>query len=138
MNLYALLTTVAMCNVMKTALVSVNFVLAQQFGRSYVAITALTGVPLMLSAVTGLLSSTAHKLWGRRPVYLISTVSIFIGLVWASQAGSSYGQLIGARIFQGLGWGAFDTLVAGSISDTFFVSRLSLQVLLNLRPLSLP
>lgn len=120
-NLYALLTTVVICNVMKTALISVNENLVQQYSVSYTAVAALTGVPLMLSAITGLASSIAARIWGRRPVLLASMVLIFIGLVWNTRVTTSYGQFMAARIFQGFGWGAFDTLVSGSIIDTYFV-----------------
>lgn len=120
-NLYALLTTVAMCNVMKTALVSVNEDLAQRYSVSYTAVAALTGVPLMLSAVTGLASSVVARIWGRRPVFLASMILLFIGLVWNTRVTTSYGQFMAARIFQGFGWGAFDALVVGSIIDTYFV-----------------
>lgn len=107
---------------MKTALITVNSILTEQLGASYVAVAALTGVPLMLSAVTGLASCTASKVWGRRPVYLVSAVLIFIGVVWNANISTSYGQYMAARIFQGLGWGAFDTMLVGSIMDTYFVS----------------
>lgn len=113
---------VAMVNVMKTALVSVNDVLSSQLSSSYVAAVALTGVPLMLSAGTGVAAITVSKLWGRRPVYLVSMLLVFIGLVWNSQVSTAYGQFMAARIFQGLGWGAFETLMPGTILDTYFVS----------------
>lgn len=110
-----------MCNVMKTALVSVNRPLASTLSVSYIAVTALTGVPLMLSAFSGLASSGAVKIWGRRPVYLASVVLLFIGIAWNTAARTSYGHFMVARIFQGLGWGAFDTIVVGSIMDIHFV-----------------
>lgn len=116
--------TVVLCNVMKTALITVNSVLAERLVVSYVAVSALTGVPLMLSAVTGLASCTVSKVWGRRPVYLVSATLVFIGLVWNTKITTSYAQFMTARIFQGLGWGAFDTMLMGSIMDTYFVSLL--------------
>lgn len=75
----------------------------------------------MLSAITGLAGSVAARIWGRRPVFLASMVLIFIGLVWNTSVTTSYGQFMAARIFQGFGWGPFDTLVVGSIIDTYFV-----------------
>lgn len=55
-------------------------------------------------------------------MYLVSAVLIFIGVVWTTKIRTSYAQFMTARIFQGLGWGAFDTMVMGSIMDTYFVS----------------
>ena len=107
---------------MKSVFVSVNSSLAINYSVSYTAVTALTGVPLIVSAFTGLASLTAARIFGRRPVYLISMVSIFIGAMWNMRVAESYSQCMAARVFQGIGWGAFDTLVLGSIHETFFVS----------------
>ncbi len=123
--------TVALVDVMKTAFVTVNSQLAMAYSASYTAVAALTGVPLMLSAVSGLAGLVVARLWGKRPVYLASMVLIFIGAVWNTSVASSYGQCMAARIFQGLGWGAFDTLVLGSIHDTFFVRCLPFFVFLR-------
>ncbi|KAI1410217.1 MFS general substrate transporter [Hypoxylon sp. FL1857] len=120
LNLGALLSMVALVGVMKTAYISVNSVIAIEEGVSYTAAVALTAVPLMVSAVTGLASLIIARIWGKRPVYLVSMVMIFIGVVWNTHVRGSLAQNMAARIFQGLGWGAFDTLVLGSIQDTYF------------------
>lgn len=112
-----------MTGVMKTAFLTVNSELAENYVVSYTAVAALTGVPLMLSAITGFASLIAARIWGKRPLYLISLVLLFIGVAWSTNVATSYGQCMTARVFQGLGWGAFDTLVMGSIHDTYFVRR---------------
>lgn len=122
LNLGALLLMVSMVGVMKTIFVSVNHLLAENYQVSYTAATALTGVPLITSAVTGLASLIASRIWGKRPLYLASLLLVFIGATWNTNVATSYAQCMAARVFQGLGWGAFDTLVMGSIHDTYFVS----------------
>lgn len=107
---------------MKTAFVTTGGAMAIHYNVSYTAVAALTAVPIMMSTVTGFASSVAAKFWGRRPMYLASAVLLFIGSIWNTTAGDSYGSCMGARVFQGLGWGAFDTLVMGSIQDTYYVS----------------
>jgi MFS family permease len=111
---------VSMTGVMKTVFVSVNHLLAEGYEVSYTAAAALTGVPLILSAVTGFAALIASRIWGKRPLYLASVLLVFIGATWNTNVAASYGQCMAARIFQGLGWGAFDTLVMGSIHDTYF------------------
>jgi MFS family permease len=120
LNLGALLLMVSMTGVMKTIFVSVNHLLAEDYKVSYTAATALTGVPLVLSAVTGFVALIASRIWGKRPLYLASLLLVFIGATWNTNVAASYGQCMAARVFQGLGWGAFDTLVMGSIHDTYF------------------
>ena len=107
---------------MKTVFVSDNAVMATQMRVPYSSVVALTAVPLILSAFTGLLSLIASKMFGKRPVYLVSFVLIFIGTIWNMTTRTSFAGSMGARVFQGLGWGAYDTLVLGSIQDTYFVS----------------
>lgn len=123
MNFWSLLFMVAMTGVMKTIFVTVNAQLAEGYEVSYTSITALTGVPLILSAVSGFGCLVLSRVIGRRPLYLASLVLLFIGTVWNTNVASSYNQCLAARIFQGFGWGAFDALVSGSIHDTFFVSQ---------------
>lgn len=112
---------VAMTGVMKTIFMTVNAQLAMSYEVSYTAVAALTGVPLILSAISGFACLVASRICGKRPLYLASLLLVFIGAVWDTNVASSYGQCMAARIFQGFGWGAFDTLVLGSIQDTYFV-----------------
>lgn len=111
---------VSMTGVMKTAFVSVNNLLAEGYEVSYTSAAALTGVPLILSAVTGFVALIMSRICGKRPLYLTSLLLVFIGTTWNTNVATSYSQCMAARVFQGLGWGAFDTLVMGSIHDTYF------------------
>ena len=115
---------VTLTGVMKTVFMTVSAQVAARYGVSYTAVAALTGVPLILSALTGFACLVASRRYGKRPLYLVSLLLVFIGAVWSTNVESSYAQCMTARIFQGLGWGAFDTLVLGSIQDTHFVSPL--------------
>ncbi|KAJ8129790.1 hypothetical protein O1611_g3839 [Lasiodiplodia mahajangana] len=110
LNLLALLSVVAVVGAMKTALVTVHSVIAVQEGVNYTSAVALTAVPLIISALSGMTSTIIARIWGKRPVYLVSMVLMFIGSAWNINTRGSFAQNMAARIFQGLGWGAFDTL----------------------------
>ncbi|KAI6371846.1 hypothetical protein MCOR25_003874 [Pyricularia grisea] len=127
LNLAALLLTVALIQVMKTVFVSVNVVLEQTLNRSYTAIAALTGAPLIFSALTGMVALVASRVYGKRPVYLAATALIFFSSIW-NAAATDFNNVMAARIFQGMGWGVFDSLVLGSIHDTFFEHERGLRV----------
>ncbi|KAK8106441.1 MFS-type transporter [Apiospora kogelbergensis] len=131
LNYLALIYMTALIGVMKTIYVSVNGPIAIRNGVSYTAAVALTGVPLMVSAFTGALSLVVARLFGKRPVYLASTAFIWIGVVWGSQVVNSFGQNMASRVFQGIGWGAFETLVLGSLQDTFFEHELEPRVIIS-------
>ncbi|CAJ2513972.1 Uu.00g020910.m01.CDS01 [Anthostomella pinea] len=120
MNFLTLLSMVALVGAMKTAFVTVNSFVAIDEGVSYTAAVGLTAVPLMVSALTGMTSTIVAKIWGKRPIYLVSSILIFAGAVWNIMVRGDLAQNMGARVLQGLGWGAFDTLVVASIRDTYF------------------
>ncbi|KAI1399066.1 MFS general substrate transporter [Hypoxylon fuscum] len=131
LNLVALLSMVALVGVMKTAYISVNTKIAIEEDVSYTAAVALTGAPLMVSAVAGMASSIIARIWGKRPVYLVSMVMIFMGVVLNTHARGNLAENMAARIFQGLGWGAFDSLVLGSIQDTYFEHEREFIIILH-------
>ncbi|KAI4859842.1 MFS general substrate transporter [Hypoxylon rubiginosum] len=131
LNLGALLLMAALVGAMKTAYVSVNSAIAIGEDVSYTAAVALTAVPLMLSAVTGLASLVAARIWGKRPVYLVSTALVFTGMVWNTHVRGNLAENMAARVFQGLGWGAFDALVLGSIQDTYFEHERESKIIIH-------
>ncbi|GAB0136948.1 hypothetical protein EsDP_00005232 [Epichloe bromicola] len=128
LNLMSLLVMVGLVGGMKTAFIPTANSLSKQYRVSHTSIAALTAAPLMVSAMTGMISSTVVKCRGKRPVYLMSALVLFIGTIWNSMAGDNYGSCLGSRIFQGLGWGAFDVLVNSSIQDTYFEHERNLPV----------
>ncbi|KAM0810333.1 putative Major facilitator superfamily (MFS) profile domain-containing protein [Seiridium cardinale] len=129
LSFFALLHMVALVGVMKTMFFTVNSDIALTNGVSYTATVALTAVPLMISALTGMMSVVVAKIHGKRPVYLTSTVMMFVGAMWGMYVMNSFSQNMASRVFQGIGWGAFDTLVLGSLQDTFFEHELHIRVI---------
>ncbi|KAK0665617.1 major facilitator superfamily domain-containing protein [Cercophora samala] len=133
LNFWSLMLMVAMTGVTKTIFMTVNAQVSQLYGVSYTAATALTGVPLILSAISGLACLVAARVFGKRPLYLGSMIVFFIGTVWNTNVAfpGAYGQCMTARVFQGLGWGAWDALVLGSIQDTFFEHERDLKITIH-------
>lgn len=123
LSFFSLLYMVALVGVSKTMFVTINSDIAMHNGVSYTAAVALSAVPLIVSSLTGMLSTIVAKIYGKRPVYLASTISMFIGSMWGMYVMNSYSQNMASRVFQGVGWGSFDTLVLGSLQDTFFVGQ---------------
>jgi hypothetical protein len=120
LNYVSLLFIVGLINGMKTVFVTIDPTALGLFNTSPSAIVALTAVPLILSAFTGHSSLIASKICGKRPIYMVSFLFMFIGSIWNMTTHTSYSATMSARVFQGIGWGAFDTLVLGSIHDTFY------------------
>jgi hypothetical protein len=49
-------------------------------------------------------------------------VLMLVGAVWNMHVMDSYGQFMGSRVFQGVGWGVFEGLVGECVGEVFFVS----------------
>lgn len=98
--------------------------LSNEFDVSYLYIVCLTGVPLILGAMTSLGSSALGRVVGRRAILMLGTVFAFVGVMWNMKIGDMYGQFLAARVFQGLGWGMIDGVVSHAVDDLFFVSFL--------------
>ena len=57
---------------------------------------------------------------GRRPVLLIATLLMTACSVWCAKA-DSFGSLVAARLLQGAGGGAADTVAPALIGDLYFI-----------------
>jgi MFS family permease len=96
----------------------------KEFHTSYAMVSRWSGWQFWASGIAGLIASVVSRIWGRRPVYVVSILLVFIGVLWNgfSKSGNSF---LGARFVEGLGLGAFEMLVPTSIGDLFFVSMAS-------------
>ncbi|KAF8430376.1 major facilitator superfamily domain-containing protein [Tirmania nivea] len=104
------------------ALAPVHVDLMVEFHTSYTTIANLTGYQFFATGVAGLLCEVMTRFWGRRPIYLLSIGFLFAGALWnAIVKSGDTGGLLGGRVLQGIGLGAFETLVVTSIGDMYFV-----------------
>ena len=115
----------ALVGILKTLLVSVNSVIASQLSVGYMSAAALTGAPILFGAFAVLKSQMICHSFGKRGIYLGSSLLMLIGALWNMHVYDSYAQFMVARLFQGIGWGMFEALISSSITDMFFVSEIS-------------
>ncbi|KAG5968062.1 hypothetical protein E4U57_007602 [Claviceps arundinis] len=120
LHFVSLLVMVVIVGATKTVFIPTAGSLSELYRVSGTSIAVLTAVPLMVSALTGIISAIVARFWGKRPVYMAAALLMFVGTMWNMTAGDHYGSCLAARVIQGLGWGAFDVLVNGSIQDTYF------------------
>ncbi|KUJ10491.1 MFS general substrate transporter [Mollisia scopiformis] len=124
----SLMLATATIGSLKTMFVTVNAVIATELNSSYTGAAALTGVPLIIGAMTGVKSQILSQTIGKRGIYLVSSIVMLLAAVWNMHVTSSYAEFMISRIFQGMGWGAFEALVGGSINDLFFVHERSARM----------
>jgi nitrate/nitrite transporter NarK len=85
------------------------------------AAAALTGVPWIFGALSGLGSAILAQKIGKRGIYIVSAVLMLVGAIWNMHVYESYAQFMVSRLFQGISWGAYESLVLISVKDMFFV-----------------
>ncbi|KAJ5113613.1 hypothetical protein N7456_002147 [Penicillium angulare] len=96
-------------------------IIATAFEIDLTQVTLLNGSLVMALGVSAYICSPLASAYGRRLVYLFTTLMMIFGCVWGSYA-QTYRSLLGSRIFQGLGMGSFFSLAGtASINDVFFV-----------------
>ncbi|KKA24413.1 hypothetical protein T310_1598 [Rasamsonia emersonii CBS 393.64] len=123
LTFFSICYMVIMGTLVGPTLSSVNGVLVEELHVTFNQVSLLTGCEFIASACTALIYQTVAKVWGKRPVYIFATLSMFVGVVWNACLKMSYVQFMTARTFQGLGLGAFETLPPSSIGDLFFVHQ---------------
>ncbi|KAM3065466.1 hypothetical protein ACMFMG_011645 [Clarireedia jacksonii] len=118
----SLLLAVSIVGMQKLQFAPVNSVLATQFSISYTAAVALTGIPFIVSGFAGVGLELISLCIGKRMVYITGAVLMLVGQLWNMHV-HDWGQFVGGRILQGIGWGAF-ALVEGSLREMFFEHEL--------------
>lgn len=78
------------------------------------------GILIALIAASSIICNTLAVKIGKRPIYLVTCVGLFISCFWAAEA-RSYGSLVAARAIQGFCMAPMEALVPASIADIWFV-----------------
>jgi MFS family permease len=95
--------------------------LAQEWNVSLTSfITAAQGGVIAAIALGSLLFNALAVKYGKRPIYLITSVGLAVTCFWAAEA-KSFGSFVAARVIQGLCMAPMEALIPASIADIWFV-----------------
>jgi MFS family permease len=83
---------------------------------------------LILTIGLGLfLTNPLAKIIGRRPVFLLAIIIMFVTSVWGA-AVSEYNSFLGSRIVAGVGMAPYEVLVQCTIGDLYFVHERATRI----------
>ncbi|KAG7137897.1 putative MFS-type transporter like protein [Verticillium longisporum] len=82
-------------------------------------LTRLIAVNILMLGASNIWWVPLSNWAGRRPVLIIATLMMTVCSVWGATA-TSYNSLLAARIFQGAGGGASETVAPALVGDMFF------------------
>ncbi|PYH46222.1 synaptic vesicle transporter [Aspergillus saccharolyticus JOP 1030-1] len=103
-------------------------VVAADLQVSLTSVTLLNGSLVMALGVSSYVCSPLATCFGKRPVYLCTTLLVLASCCWAA-ASRSYTSLLASRVFQGLGMGAFLSLAGtSSINEVFLEDERGVRV----------
>lgn len=95
--------------------------LAQEFDVPLEKFTlGCNGAMIAAIAAGSLLCNTLAVKLGKRPIYLITSIGLFVTNFWAAEA-KSFGSLVAARTIGGFMMAPMEALVPASIADIWFV-----------------
>jgi MFS family permease len=93
-----------------------------EFNISFTQVSQLTGYQLCAIGAFGVIMSTFTRLYGKRPVFIVSVFLCLAGTIWCGVA-KSFGSLVGARVLQGTGISVWESIMYSSIGDLYFVHQ---------------
>ncbi len=98
------------------------FVISSEFGVPIGAITVISGYQLLVAGASGPFASACSRKWGKRPVFLISSLFGLVGSIVGAVT-NNYNGLLAARIIQGGSTAAYESLIISMIGDMYFVHQ---------------
>jgi len=103
--------------------------IALKYNVTITASAELSGYQLLVVGATGPFVSSISRKWGKRPVFIFSSLMGLIGTIVGGCA-SNYNALLTGRILQGFATSAYESISLATVGDMYFVhergSRLSI------------
>lgn len=111
-----------------TPLIAAGFTdVAQDYGVSVETVALTTGLYMMGLGIGSVIASPTAILYGKRPVYLVSTI-VFIGSALWSGFSPSFNSLLAARVFQGIAVSPVECLPSATIAEIFFLHERAYRI----------
>lgn len=111
-----------------TTLIAAGFHdVAVQFNLNEETVSLTTGLYMMGLGLGSVIFSPTAILWGKRPVYLFSSVMFIATSLWAGFS-PSFGSLIAARVFQGVSVSPVECLPSATIAEIFFLHERAYRI----------
>lgn len=103
------------------------FVIAQTVDRPLTTVVLVSGYNLLAAGCIGPFVCALSRKYGKRPVFLVSSLFDIIGTA-IGEARISYEYLLAARIVQGFSTSAYESLIVATVGDLYFVHQRGLRV----------
>lgn len=101
--------------------------IAQQLDVSLSVLSESTAWAVLAIGLSLFFISPFAKVYGRRPMFLFSSVIMLGTSIWGAMA-TNYSSLLGARVLAGVGMAPYETLVQCVMGDIYFVHERATRI----------
>lgn len=101
--------------------------MAERLNMPLTKVVLVSGYNLLAAGCIGPFVAAFSRKYGKRPVFLVSTLFDIIGTA-VGEAKISYKYLLAARIIQGFSTSAFESLIVATVGDIYFVHQRGLRI----------
>ena len=101
--------------------------ISAELGISVNTLSQATAWLILTLGISLFFANPAAKKWGKRPVYIIAIVIMFVGSVWGAKA-KNYSSFLASRIVSGFGMAPYEVLVQCTIGDLYFVHERATRI----------
>ncbi|KAK1985482.1 major facilitator superfamily transporter [Colletotrichum cereale] len=90
--------------------------------RPYSDLTYFIAINVLFLGASNILWVPCSNIFGRRPVLLVATLLMTVATIWCAVA-TSYNSVLVARLVQGMGAGASESVAPALVGEVFFVDE---------------
>ena len=101
--------------------------MSETLGMPITTVVMVSGYNLLAAGCIGPFVSAFSRKYGKRPVFLVSTILDIIGTA-IGESKISYNYLLAARIVQGFSTSAFESLIVATVGDLYFVHQRGVRI----------
>jgi MFS family permease len=101
--------------------------ISQDLGITFTDVAKLAGYQLVAAGASGPFISALARKYGKRPAFVFASTMALIGCI-LGEVSTTYNSLIIARVFEGIGAAAYESLVMAAVGDIFFVHERGLRI----------
>lgn len=101
--------------------------IAEQLDISLAVLSESTAWAVLAIGLSLFIISPLAKIYGRRPMFLFSSIIMLATSIWGAVA-SDYSSLLGARIVAGIGMAPYENLVQCVMGDIYFVHERATRI----------
>ena len=101
--------------------------ISADLGISVNTLSQSTAWLILTIGISLFFANTYAKIYGKRPVYILAVVIMFVGSVWGACA-KEYNSFLASRIFSGFGMAPYEVLVQSTLQDIYYVHERATRI----------